>query len=92
VSIGQAYEVGDGVPQNYVQAAEWYRKAAEHVPDYGGAGQGRNDLGLLYLDGLSLQQDYVEAYKWFTLGGDSQYESRCKEDGAGADCRSTAES
>jgi len=70
VSVGRAYETGDGVPQNYVQAAEWYRKAAEHVPDYGGAGQGRNDLGLLYLDGLGLQQDYVEAYKWFTLGGE----------------------
>jgi len=29
------YENGEGVPQNYVQAAKWYRKAAEHVPDLG---------------------------------------------------------
>ena len=72
VSRGQAYEDGDGVPQDYVQAAEWYRKAAEHVPDYGGAGQGRNDLGLLYLDGLGVPQDYVEAYKWFALAGVTQ--------------------
>ena len=29
------YEDGEGVEQNYALAAEWYRKAAEHVPDLG---------------------------------------------------------
>ena len=67
VSLGQAYEDGDGLPQDYGRAAAWYTKAAEHVPDYGGAGQGRNNLGLLYLDGRGTPQDYVEAYKWFAL-------------------------
>jgi len=56
------YESGRGVAQNYVTAAEWYRKAGEHVPDLGGAGQGRNNLGLLYLDGLGVPKDYVQAY------------------------------
>jgi uncharacterized protein len=60
-------EDGEGVKQNYVLAAEWYRKAAEHVPDLGGAGQGRNDLGLLYMNGLGVPQDYVQAYMWFRL-------------------------
>lgn len=69
VSLGRAYEDGEGVPQDYAQAAEWYKKAAEQVPDYGGAGQGRNNLGLLYLDGHGVPQDYVEAYKWFALAG-----------------------
>jgi TPR repeat protein len=47
-ALGQMYEDGEGVKQNYELAAQWYRKAAEHVPDFGGAGQGRNNLGLLY--------------------------------------------
>jgi uncharacterized protein len=61
------YADGEGVPQNYALAANWYRKAAEHLPDFGGAGQGRNNLGLLYMDGLGVQKDYVQAYMWFSL-------------------------
>jgi hypothetical protein len=61
------YEFGEGVQQNYILAAKWYRKAAEHVPDLGGAGQGRNNLGLLYLNGLGVPKDYVQAYMWFRL-------------------------
>ena len=41
--------------------------AAEHVPDFGGAGQGRNNLGLLYLNGDGVPKDYVQAYMWFRL-------------------------
>src|ERR1035437_8146301 len=29
VSVGNAYAKGEGVPQDYAQAAVWYRKAAE---------------------------------------------------------------
>jgi hypothetical protein len=61
------YKDGEGVPQNYVLAAKWYRKTAEHVPDFGGAGQGRNNLELLYMDGLGVPKDYVQAYMWFSL-------------------------
>jgi len=42
-------------------------EAAEHEPDLGGAGQGRNNLGMLYLDGRGVPQDYVQAYMWFRL-------------------------
>jgi tetratricopeptide (TPR) repeat protein len=66
-SLGQMYEDGEGVKQNYSMAAKWYRKAAEHVPNLGGAGQGRNDLGLLYLNGLGVLKDYIQAYFWFSL-------------------------
>jgi len=65
--LGQMYQAGEGVRQDYALAAHWYRKAAEHVPDLGGAGQGRNDLGLLYLDGLGVPKDRVQAYMWFRL-------------------------
>jgi len=65
--LGRMYEDGEGVKQNYVLAPKWYRRAAEHVPDLGGAGQGRNNLGLLYLNGRGVPQDYIQAYMWFSL-------------------------
>src|SRR5436190_1515612 len=61
------YENGDAVPQDYVQAAKWYKKAAEHVPDRGGAGGARNSLGFLYMDGLGVPQDRASAYMSFAL-------------------------
>ena len=67
VSIAQMYEDGDWVPQNYAQAARWYKKAAEHVPDRGGAGVARSGLGFLYMDGHGVSQDYVAAYMYFAL-------------------------
>jgi TPR repeat protein len=67
VTLAQMYEDGEFVSQNYTLAAKWYRKAAEHVPDLGGAGQGRNNLGLLYLRGLGVPKNYVLAYMWFAL-------------------------
>jgi TPR repeat protein len=67
VSLGQMYEHGRGAKQNYKLAAKWCRMAAGHVPDFGGAGQGRNDLGLLYLEGLGVSKDCVRAYMWFSL-------------------------
>ena len=69
VELGQKYEDGESVEQNYQLAAEWFRRAAEHVPDLGGAGQGRNHLGLLYTEGLGVPLDYVQAYFWFSLSG-----------------------
>ena len=67
--LGVRYQDGDGVEQNYVQAAHWFRKAAEHVPNLGGAGQGRNNLGNLYAEGNGAPKDYVQAYMWFSLAG-----------------------
>ena len=67
VSLGQMYADGEGVHQNYTLAAKLYRRAAEHAQDFGGAGQGRNNLGLLYMEGLGVPKDYVQAYIWFRL-------------------------
>lgn len=69
VSLGQMYENGESVKPNYAVEAKWYRKAAEHVPNLGGAGQGRNELGLLYFEGQGVRKDYVRAYFWFALAG-----------------------
>jgi TPR repeat protein len=65
--LGQMYEVAEGVPQDYRQAAKWYRAACEHRPDYGGAGQGCNNLGLLHLEGKGFKRNSIEAYKYFRL-------------------------
>lgn len=62
VVLGQMHQDGGDVRPNYPLAAKWYRKAAEHVPDLGAAGQGRNNLPLLYLDGHGVPKDYVQAY------------------------------
>jgi hypothetical protein len=67
--LGQMYQGGEGVQQDFTEAAKWYRIAAEHVPDFGGAGQGRNNLGLLYLNGDGVPKDFVQAYMWFRLTG-----------------------
>ncbi len=66
-ALGQMYQDGEGGPQNSTEAAKWYRMAAEHVPDLGGAGQGRTNLRLLYLNGDGVPRDYVQAYMWFKL-------------------------
>jgi hypothetical protein len=87
------YEDGEGVKQNHVLAAKWYRKAAEHVPDLGGAGQGRNSLGLLYLEGRGVPMDYVQAHMWFRLsiGGTSKCGLRTSNLSAAAQQMTTAE-
>ncbi len=72
--LGQMYQKGEGVKQDYRMAAKWYRKAAQHVPNLGGAGQGRNNLGILYEQGLGVPKDFVQAYMWLSLAnGDLSY-------------------
>jgi hypothetical protein len=50
------------VPQNYTEAAMWYRRAAEQ-----GDGRAQYSLGLLYDRGFGVPQDIVEASKWLNL-------------------------
>ena len=68
-ALGQMFEEGRGITRDDAQAAKWYQTACEHRPDYGGAGQGCNNLGLLYLDGHGVPQNRLEAYKYFRLSG-----------------------
>jgi TPR repeat protein len=62
VALGQMYENGEGVPLDYGLAAHWYRKAADHSMNFGGAGVGANSLVQLYQDGHAIPQDYVFVY------------------------------
>jgi TPR repeat protein len=66
----------EGVEQNAKLAAQWFQRAAEHVPDLGSAGQGRHRLGFLYMEGLGVPLDYVRAYFWFSLSGSDTTEAK----------------
>lgn len=59
-ALAQMYDRGStGVPRDYVQAAAWYRKAAEQ-----GHGEAQIGLGKLYKDGDGVPKDYAQATKW----------------------------
>ena len=60
-----AYASGKGVPNDYVEAAKWYRLAAEQ--GYAGA---QFALGYIYEGGRDLPKDYVEAAKWYRLAAE----------------------
>jgi Trypsin-like peptidase domain/Sel1 repeat len=60
LSLGRAYQKGRGVPRDYVQAAAWYRKAAEQ-----GESLAQDNLGRAYMDGRGVPQDYVQAAAWY---------------------------
>ena len=56
------YFFGEGVAQNYAEAVNWFRLAAD---------QGRADaqyaLGWMYFNGWGVTQDYILALMWFDL-------------------------
>ena len=54
------YEAGRGVPQDYQQAAKWYRKLAE-----GGSSFAQNHIGFMYNQGLGVPQDYAQSAFWY---------------------------
>ena len=60
--LGFMFETGRGVPQNYTEAAMWYRRAAEQ-----GDSHAQYSLGLLYDKGQGVPRDIVEASKWLNL-------------------------
>jgi len=60
--LGVMYDNGRGVPQDYVQAADWYWKAAEH-----GHAAAQYNLGATYANGEGVPQDYTQAHMWWNL-------------------------
>ena len=62
--LARRYETGDGVPQDYAEAVEWYRKAAEQgtQAQYAGA---QEKLGEMYKKGFGVAKNYDEAIKWY---------------------------
>jgi TPR repeat protein len=63
--LGLKYDTGKGVPQDYAEAAKWYRKAAEQ-----GYAEAQFNLGTMYDVGRGVRQDYAEAAKWYRKAKD----------------------
>jgi TPR repeat protein len=62
------YFNGDGLPREYTEAANWFRKAAEQ-----GNAVAQKNLGVMYGKGYGVPQSDAEAYVWAsiaTISGD----------------------
>jgi len=59
VMLGNMFAAGEGVVQDYSEAAIWYRLAA-----YRGVAKAQLSLGLLYSQGQGVDQNLELAFKW----------------------------
>ncbi len=64
-SLGFLYANGQGVAQDYVEAARWFRKAADQ-----GEALAQFGLGTLYANGKGVAQNYAEAARWYRKAAD----------------------
>ena len=69
------YHNGQGVPQDYEEAAKWYRLAAEQ-----GNARAQFNLGVMYENGEGVAQDLIRAHMWWNIaaanGDDDAREAR----------------
>ena len=63
--LGERYEDGRDVVQDYAVAVSWFRRAADqgHAP-------GQAALGFMYFRGFGVAQDDTEAVRWFRRAAD----------------------
>lgn len=59
-NLAVLYESGQGLTQDYGQAREWFRKAAEQ-----GFAVAQYNLGVMCQSGLGAPTDHAEAHRWF---------------------------
>ena len=58
--LGMTYALGKATSQNDIEAAKWYRKAADK-----GFTIAQYELGIAYDNGKGLKKNYTEAAKWY---------------------------
>src|SRR5438876_687477 len=58
------YLVGNGVPQDFEQAAKLFSEGAQQ-----GFSDAQMELGELHAIGKGVPQDFVQAHLWFNLAG-----------------------
>lgn len=58
-NLGMLYYNGQGVPQDYGKARQWYEQAAAQ-----GDAMAQNNLGYLYLDGKGVPKDEQTGVEW----------------------------
>ena len=66
--IGIMYDQGQGVVQDYAEAAKWFNLAAAQ-----GRAEAQYNLGNMYAKGQGVVQDYAEAVKWYKLAAAQGY-------------------
>lgn len=59
-SLGLKYANSEGAAQDYVQAAQWYRKAADQSHSLA-----QFNLGMMYANGQGVPRDDAQAMIWF---------------------------
>ena len=64
-ALGFMYARGQGVPQNYAEAAKWWRLAADQGNTFA-----QYNLGTLYDNGNGVPQNKAEALKWYHLAAE----------------------
>ncbi len=64
-SLGEMAFDGDEVEQDYVQAANWFKIAAEK-----GSARAQHNLALMYEHGQGVTRDSGEAAKWYRMAAD----------------------
>ncbi len=74
IIVGMMYHDGHGVPQDYLQAMEWYLKAANQ-----GHADGNNKVGYLYHEGEGVNQDYHQAMEWYQKAANQGFETAKKD-------------
>lgn len=68
LGLGNCYANGAGVAWDYVQAAQWYRKAADQ-----GYARAQFVLGVCYVNGKGVTSNQVEAVKWWRKAAEQGY-------------------
>eukprot|EP00729_Bicosta_minor_P033117 gene33117-biopygen30718 len=61
-TLGLMYNTGEGVEQDHVEAAKWYRKSAE-----AGFADAQCNLSAVYLGGKGVEQNFAKGVKWLQL-------------------------
>ena len=68
LALADIYIDGEIVPQNYEQALEWYRQAAQQ-----GNAHAMYNVGVFYDKGYGVDVDFEEASKWFRKAADNGF-------------------
>jgi hypothetical protein len=63
--LGDLWAHGKGVPQDYAQAAKWYRRSADQ-----GFALAQCNLAALYAAGAGVKSDSTEAVRWYRKAAD----------------------
>ena len=67
-NLGVMYSNGDGVRQDYTEAAKWFTKAADQ-----GHASAQFELGIIYAYGKGVPHNYAEGVRWYTRAAQQEH-------------------